>query len=58
MDDEISYKQWVSVESKAMLMTVVSTVQDFMENHANALTMETAPLLHVKGTRQLAIYLS
>ena len=32
MDDEISYKQWVSVDSKAMLMTVVSTVQqDFIE---------------------------
>ena len=27
----ISYKQWVSVYSKAMLMTVVSTVQDFIE---------------------------
>ena len=31
MDDEISYKQWVSVDSKAMLMTVISTVQDFIE---------------------------
>ena len=31
MDDEILYKQWVSVDSKAILMTVVSTVQDFIE---------------------------
>ena len=33
MDDEISYKQWVSVDSKAMLMIVVATVHDFIEKH-------------------------
>ena len=39
MDDEILYKQWVSVVSKVMLMTVVATVQDFNEKHASALTV-------------------
>ena len=37
MDDEISYKQWISVDSEAMLMTVVSTVQDFIEKNMRML---------------------
>ncbi len=48
MDDEISYKQWVSVDSKAMLMTVVSTVQDLIEKTSKSIDN----LRHLKGTSQ------
>ena len=56
MDDEISYKQWIiSVDSKAKLMTVVSTVQDFNEK-----TCESFDSLrqHIYISKAQASYLS